>query len=152
LEAKIVIAEDWHLCCVAADCRQSDREELHAMAGVDPYTAIQMGRDGGDTWAGLIDGVPVCVFGVVPVGGMHIDMGRPWMVATEGIEKNAIAFLRRNKNWIRGMMGRYHHLINYVDARNTKAVQWLRWLGFQIHEAEPCGTYGLPFHKFEMRG
>jgi len=45
----------------------------------------------------------------------------------------------------------YSHLENWVDARNTKAINWLRWLGFTVHDPVPFGVAGLPFHRFDMR-
>ena len=43
-------------------------------------------------------------------------------------------------------------LINYTDARYTKALRWLRWLGFHMHEAVPYGVNGELFHPMTLRG
>ena len=42
-------------------------------------------------------------------------------------------------------------LLNFVDNRNIKAQNWLRWLGFTLEEPEPHGVAGLPFRRFWMR-
>ena len=49
------------------------------------------------------------------------------------------------------MLATYPLLRNYVDERNTMAIRWLEWLGFEILPVEPFGVEGLPFHPFEMR-
>ena len=48
------------------------------------------------------------------------------------------------------MLKTYRVLTNYADARNTTAIRWLRWLGFNILPAIPFGLDGLPFHPFEL--
>jgi len=61
-------------------------------------------------------------------------------------------FLRRNRNWIDANMKIYDKLENYVDARNTKAINWLKWLGFQFaDETVPYGMLKMPFYKFWLK-
>jgi len=153
LETKIVTVEQWHIRHVADNCRKTDKAELFALALIDPYNAIKDGVETSETsWTGLINNVPVCIFGVCPVGGLFGNMGRPWMIGTDLIDQHAITFLRRNKKFVKMMLNQYGYLSNYVDCRNTKAIQWLRWLGFSFNEPEPMGPFMLPFMRFEMRG
>jgi len=30
------------------------------------------------------------------------------------------------------------------------SIAWLRWLGFEVKDAEPYGWLGMPFHRFQM--
>ena len=46
------------------------------------------------------------------------------------------------------MVMHYRLLQNHVDARNTEAVRWLGWLGFEMDPALPFGPDQLPFHRF----
>jgi hypothetical protein len=39
-------------------------------------------------------------------------------------------------------------VVNYVDARNVRAVKWFKWLGFEVSEPEPFGLNGELFHRF----
>ena len=41
-------------------------------------------------------------------------------------------------------------MFNYVDARHTDAIRWLKWLGFEFDEAAPYGPFDLPFYRFTM--
>jgi len=92
----------------------------------------------------------VCIFGVAPASLLG-SVGVPWMIGTQEIDSHAKAFLRRNKAYVERMSELYNYLVNFVDARNTRAIGWLKWLGFTILEAQPHGPDGLPFHRFEMR-
>jgi hypothetical protein len=49
------------------------------------------------------------------------------------------------------MLKAFPHLVNFVHAKNTTSVRWLRRLGFTLHEAVPYGALGEPFHPFELR-
>lgn len=151
MRVDIVPVEGWHIEYVAEHCRQDDRNELMAIAGIQPLSAIWLGiENGGLSWSGLIDGVPVAVFGACPVGGMFPDMARPWLVGTDLIDLHPIAFLRKNKPYIKKMLKAYSYLVNYVDCRNVKAIEWLKWCGFKFSNPEPFGIYQLPFMRFEM--
>lgn len=149
--AEVVKVEQWHVDHVATHARKADRKELMAAGNMTPLEAIIAGLAiGGIAWAGVINGVPCCIFGVCPVGGMFTNMGRPWMVGTDLIDRCAVAFLRRNKRFILAMLDQYSYLVNYVDVRNVKAIQWLDWLGFKFSQPAPYGVHSLPFMRFEM--
>jgi hypothetical protein len=78
-------------------------------------------------------------------------VGVPWLIGTDLIEAHAKPFLRRNRKMVGVMRARYPHLANYVDVRNTKARQWLEWLGFTLREPVPHGPYQMLFHPFDMK-
>lgn len=136
---------------IACYAREADVRELWACAKTTPLAAMVKGmRVSPDAWTWLVDGVPVCMFGVAPysiLGGG----GCPWLIGTHEIDSHAWLFLRNSKDGILGLLAQWDHLHNWVDARNTKAIKWLKFLGFTIHPAEPYGPFGLPFHHFEMR-
>jgi hypothetical protein len=98
----------------------------------------------------MADGRVVCMFGVAPVNLLG-DTGVPWLLGSDDIERHAVTFLRGSKRYIAEMSRDYRLLTNYVDARNTLSIRWLKWLRFDILAAEPYGPFGLPFHRFELR-
>lgn len=108
-----------------------------------------LGMKVGDARVGCIDGVPVCMWGIKQDSFIG-KVGVPWMVGTHALDQHAMRFLRRNHLFIRRAMSEYDRLVNYVDSRNVRAIGWLMWLGFKIHDAEPHGPLKLPFHKFTM--
>lgn len=91
----------------------------------------------------------ICIFGVVPLS-IVTGRGMPWLLGTDEMERHPGAVMRISSRYIRGMAATFSHLSNHVDARNTRSVKWLRRLGFTVHEPEPFGPYGAPFHRFEM--
>jgi hypothetical protein len=126
--------------------RQADVEEIWASAGLSPAFAVAYSiAHSKDSWAVLLNGKPVAVFGV---GEISAALGVPWLVATDEIERHPVRFYRTSKAVIVRMKERYAHLVNWVDARNTLSIRWLKWSGFTVEEPEPWGTYGMMFHKF----
>jgi hypothetical protein len=150
-EYVIVPATPDHARDLAPHMRFDDRREIWAASRATPLRALMSSlRESAWAFTGLVDGVPVCMFGVVQVGlfGPH---GVPWLLASPEMEQHAIAFLRRNRAVVAKMSSEYDRLVNYVDARNTTSIKWLRWLKFDIMSTVPYGPFGLPFHRFEMR-
>lgn len=142
MAVEIVRSQPEHL--QAMEIRPEDKAEFWAAAKVDPKDALRASL--GDAWACLVDGEPVAVFGVTPpalLGGAAM----PWLVGS--VNLNPRLLVKPARAILAGWD--YERLENWVDARNTKAIRWLRWLGFTIHPAEPYGVMGLPFHRFERR-
>lgn len=147
----IIPATHDHIAAIGKMVRAADRDELRASTNHSPEEAMEAGLAYSDqAMTGLIDGVPVCMWGVVRES-LVMNMGVPWMVATSLLDKNAATFLRHCKGPVLAMLGDYDTLINHVDARNVKAIRWLKWLGFKV-EREPVeyGVEKLPFHRFSM--
>lgn len=151
IEIRAARAEDG--AYVAAHLRRSDRDELAATAPIAGPTAIarSIRAAGPQARAGLIDGVPACVFGVSALSVLS-DVGAPWLVGTAALERHAVPFLRRNRGFIAQWRGLYARLENMVDARHTVSVRWLGWLGFTLDPPFAWGHAGLLFHRFWMPG
>lgn len=148
---EIIPAEIEHVEAMIPNARQADVDEVYASSGL-PFGAalVKSFRMSTHVWAGLVDGEVACIFGVAPYN-MLDRKGAPWMLGTPLVEKHAMAFLRRNRWYVRIMLEMYNHLQNYVDARNTAAIGWLRWLGFTFDEPTPYGKFSMPFMRFEMK-
>lgn len=132
---------------LGARMRLRDREEVWASGLLPPLEAALLSLElSTRAWTGSVDGTLVTMWGVCPGPGR---IGIPWMLATDDLERHQRAFLRRNRAYIALMLERYDTLVNWVDARNTTSINWLRWLGFRLDPAAPFGALGLPFHRFE---
>lgn len=148
----IVPATQDHVAQMLPNVRQADRDEVMASSGQRVEEILgRCVRRAEMAWSGMVDDEVACIFGVEGASLLS-ETGYPWMIGTDLIERHAKPFLRRNRKMVGVMLERYPYLINYVDARNTKAIEWLRWLGFAILPAEPYGYARLPFHPFEMKG
>jgi hypothetical protein len=106
-----------------------------------------------DTRVCLLDGTPVAIFGMVEDLTWNLDerAGVLWMVGTDDIYDNADLFHEHTEAWLSYYRSRYQRITNWVDARNTAAVDWIRSVGFTVHPAVPHGVAGEPFHFFEWR-
>lgn len=150
MKPEIVAAEQYHIPRILAGIREADRDELFALYRQTPAEVLGASfRLSQMAWTGLVDGVPVCMFGVVKVDG---DVGRPWMIGTADLDRYAMIFLRRCREQVEAMQRSFTHLENFVDVRNQKAIDWLRWLGFSFSEPEPMGPFSLPFYRFVREG
>lgn len=148
---EVVKAEPWHYEFVAAFMREDDVAEVWASSHRSPEEALKLSalasRD--TARAGLVDGIPACVFGVGQATILSLK-GSPWLLGTDELPKHARAFLRMSKAYVERIRQEYHLLENYVDARNKHAIRWLKWLGFEFEEAKPFGPDRVPFHRFFM--
>jgi hypothetical protein len=140
-----------HVKDVAMNLRKSDFDEVYAVTGENPYHAVI------DDWLTSIrrwivinkENKAVAVLGVRPLT-MFSDIGVPWFLGTNGLEKMKLFFLKHSKQIIEEMGFCFKILFSYVDSRYTKAVKWLEWCGFTIEEAKPFGILKVPFHRFYM--
>lgn len=150
MKASIVEARIAHIPDIAARVRPEDEAELWAFGCLNPTHVMLYSLNLSEfACTGFVDDKAVCMFGVVRssyLGGS----GRPWMVGTYLLDKHAHVFLKRCKKQIEEMLVRFDRLENFIDARNTKAIAWLKWLGFQFGEPQPMGPFNLPFIKFTM--
>lgn len=110
--------------------------------------SVEESRQGGMAGLFLDDGQPVALFGVAP----RMDVGIPWLVGTDAINRHQKTFLRETRFWVDQWRQQHSILMNHVDARYTGAIRWLSWLGFTIGAPQPHGLDGAMFCRFEMKG
>ena len=140
-----------HALELAENMRDADRKEAWAAAHYTPEQAVLFSLDASrDATTGLADGRVVCMFGA-GAAAIISTTGIPWLLTTDLVKKHAKPFLRRNKKVVKEMLVAYPLLRNYVDERNTVAIKWLQWLGFEVLPPVSFGAEGFPFHPFEMR-
>ena len=150
-EYAIVPATMAHAEELAANMRKADVAEIWAAGRHKPLEALKLSLVvSRDPKAGLVDGRVVCMFGIAAPTLMSFT-GVPWLLGSEELARHWRYFLRANIPVVARMREEYDVLANYVDARNKTAIRWLKWLGFDIKEAQPYGPDGLPFHRFEMK-
>ena len=100
---------------------------------------------------GLIDGVPICVAGVIARTALSTE-AHPWMVAAAEVEKPEFRrrFLEHSRDALDDLTKGYSHLWGVVHKQNKMAIRWLRWMGFQISKETFLVNEGV-FHRFDMR-
>lgn len=145
----IVPAMQSHVGPIAANVRPADRAELWAGFRATPVDCMRAGLRHHARTA-LIDGVPVCMFGVVPYSILQ-RQGVPWMVATSALDSLSASkdLLRHSRAEFATMRRGFTLLFNAVDDRNEAAKRWLRWLGFDLDEPFAHGPDGVSFRMFQ---
>ncbi len=91
--------------------------------------------------------IPVAMFGVVP---LTKTIGIPWMVATDELTLHKRFFVQHAPEYIKQMMYFYPDgLINYIDARNTVHIAYIKHFGFEVTGfMADYGHAKLPFYRF----
>ena len=124
---------------------------MEAAAGSVEWALVESVKASVVLYAVDINGELACLFGCAPINGMLGLRAAPWLLGTDVLDRHPSALMRHTAPYLAQMQRRYPHLLNYVDARNTRSIRWLKRLGFVIHPARPFGVAQLPFHYFEMR-
>lgn len=143
-----------HARHIDAHARPDDRRELDAAYGRTPFQAIMKSKElSSFSQTGLADGVPAIIWGVSR-GGVIPNYGIPWLVCSDLLDRDdvAIRFLRMCREPLVAFLAEYDILLNYVDVRNTRAIRWLKFMGFTVEEdnPQPYGVKQLPFYRFKM--
>ncbi len=147
---QVVPATEAHAEEMALVMRQADVDEVWAASHYEPLEALLASlRVSPDPWTGLADDRVVCMYGVGQLTLLS-DWGSPWLLTSQELPDHARAFLRRNKLYLAEIRSKYRLLLNFVDARNTMSIRWLKWLGFDIAPTQSLGPENLPFHPFKM--
>lgn len=130
---------------IVADIREADDIEMRLL-GTDPEAALREGlRVSRWSRTGLVDGVPVCMFGVLCENYL-LGRGVPWMLSAKGLERIKKRFIRDCRGVVDEMRALHPALGNIVHAENRRAIQWLKWLGFGFYgEIELNGAKFLIF-------
>lgn len=151
MRAEIVPATAAHVEALAARPRQADIDELWAQAKSTPRSALEYGLAKSTlVFTGLVDGVPLLMFGVVPYN-ILAGYGNAWMVGSADLDaslRHQKALLLRSRDGLAALHRQFPLLFNSVDDRNDAAKRWLAWLGFTLMDPVPLGHEKRPFRPF----
>lgn len=134
---------------VGTNLRESDRLEVLASCGSSPLEAVVTSfKTSLKSWCVVDAGRPVFIFGLA-LWPDDTNVGIPWMLATDHIEKCPRAYSRKGLEFVNEMQSMFPVLTNCTDERNTKIRRWLGWMGFK--ELQVIHEYGVgkkPFVQF----
>lgn len=148
---EIVPATREHAEFIAANPRPADVAEVWAQDRTHPLDVMLKGlKVSPHVQTGMVDGEPIGMFGVTPLSLIR-GIGLPWMMASAraDILQARKALLRESREVVGAWRVQYKYLANVVDDRNTRAKQWLEWLGFELAETYLIGPDQLPFRMFK---
>ena len=132
---------------LAPRLRQSDKEEILAGIGRTPYHALLIGYYECAIVFTIVNpkNEPVGIFGVADC---EDGTGTIWLLATDGLAKIQIAFLKECRKVVNVLNKKYKILWNFVDCRNQLHIKWLKWCGFQFINKTNYGVLNKPFYEF----
>ena len=130
---------------LATRLRQEDIDECKASANVKPLDALTMGVQHSHLPFAVYNNKhnPVMIMGVIPQGK---NLGMVWLLSSPEINNMSLTFLRHCKEVLKCYNSTFPILYNYIDARNTLHLKWLKWLGFQFIKVHQ--NFGYEQRKF----
>ena len=147
---EIVATTEEHVIELAQSMRFEDEAECWAAQHLEPYDAIKMSLMYTNyPKTGLVDGRVMAIWGVGKVTQLS-EKGIPWMLTSKLVDEHSRTFLRLSRTLLNEIKQEADVFDNVVDARNTRSISWLKWLGFTIHDPTPYGPDNMPFHRFTM--
>lgn len=132
--------------------READVEEIYATGYSDPNQALFESWNASRLrWTVIWKRNPIALFGVVP-DWRQKHRGIVWMLGTDQVEEIKVSMVRLGKVFIKRMLEEYPVLCNLVYEHNTKAIRWLKHMGFTVNR-EPSDAFssGKKFYYFEIR-
>jgi len=149
LHTRIAVKTD--IPFLADRLRKADREEVKASGGLSPRAALQRGWAHSEIARTIRtdnSGKPVAIYGVVRID-QELPSGGVWLLGTDDLTSYGMPFARRCGEHIEMLQESYPVLFNYVDARNSLHIRWLKWSGFRFIRRHECfGHEKRPFYEF----
>lgn len=147
LKPHLRVATEQDCIYLSKNLRKEDYQEIKAVSGLSPLVSLIIGLKISDVPLVICDenNKPVAMLGVVPQG----LFGVIWMVGTEELKKISLSFIKNCKGVCKVLQKNYQLLCNFVDARNTLHINWLKWMGFTfINKHQRYGVERRLFYEF----
>ena len=129
--------------------READVLEVAGLGQTPEQAITQSFYDSDMVWLAYFEGRPAALIGVGRVSVMG-NQGTPWFLTSNVMNEWGAkrALLKYSPVFIQDFLDNYDILVNYVDAKYTKALTWLKWLGFTIDDnPEPSPITGAMFYR-----
>jgi GNAT superfamily N-acetyltransferase len=128
---------------IADHLREIDALEVSEAYGMPARDVVRESAQSLKAEVAIVDGLPAVLF------GLHVGThyAAPWLIATDAIKylsRQTIA--EESLNRVQAWINDYGYLHNRVHKDNHTSIEWLRWLGFTIDDAE----HGGQFYNFWM--
>ena len=118
---------------LAPKLRKEDKEEIKANANIKPIDALIQGFHLSEVPVSIFNDKEeiVCMLGCCPTN-IH-SAAIVWLLASDDLKKDIpLRFLRHSRGVVEIFQKRYPVLYNFIDARNTLHIKWLKWCGFHF--------------------
>lgn len=92
-------------------------------------------------WAGYVDGLVVCVWGLMPPT-LVSDDAYLWLYVIEPVKEYQFVFIRHSQRFIEEALKMFKTIIGDCEVEAAKSIRWIKWLGGVF--GEPNGNL-IPF-------
>ena len=136
---------------IAKNLTPEDREEVVAATGIDPEVVLPASiTPTREVYVAGLEhtGTPAILFGCDPVVGDE-EAGVIWLLTTPEVYDFPVETAWHMKKFYDAYAERYPLLMNFIDERNKRHLQIIKWFGFKpIRRIEKFGPKSLPFIQF----
>jgi hypothetical protein len=126
---------------------EDDRKEI-LIQGVEVEWAIRHSVEASEEVLAIFaDEVLACFVGITVEDGL-VPSATPWLLGTKTMQAYPKKVLYYSKWLVRKWSKVHPFMVNYVDARHERAINWLKHLGADFEEIPEYGPYKKPFFRF----
>lgn len=136
-----------HIKFLVANISKDDEREVLGL-GVTVDWAVRHSLEvAKEAYCILWNGQPVTILGVGQLDPFQEEHS-PWLLATDELPQHPVKVMRYSFIFLKRWLSRYGKLMNHVDARHTRAIEWLSALGAKLELEQEHGPYRRPYYKF----
>lgn len=149
---RVTCPDDKAIETLAANMRQSDRDEMEAMGHTDALEVVRRSvqcSDANFSWAAYSGDKLLFIAGCSRFKDAP-GVGVPWLLGTDELKHFTKTLTQVCKIEIKNMLNRYAVLMNVIDVRNVMTIRWLQSLGFEFKETLEINP-GFPIIRFEVK-
>lgn len=136
---------------LAPRLRSEDISEIRAATGHTPVQALLTGVLAG-TECYTIEGSeaqPIGMFGICHSPELGPGQASIWMLGSPDLVTIKLELFERCESFLQDFLTKFPLLWNYVDARNTTHLKWIKRCGFTFLKLHPTFGYEQrPFYEF----
>lgn len=137
---------------LAPRLRDCDKQEIYALNGKSPERVVPLAFEVSRRCSIIRnrDEEPIAIYGVADNPSLNeTNIGHPWLLATDGLVRERIAFLRAAQyTLLPRLQEGYDILSGLVWNANKLHLRWLAWMGFRIAAPHRAGPFGALFNQF----
>lgn len=115
---------------------------LSMLPAIDQETMHRAIMNSTRVWAGAVDDQLVAMWGLIPPTLLS-DTAYLWLFTTDHLRDHVFIFIRHSQRAVKAMLAEYPTIVGHTKINNTRAIQWLRWLGAEF--GDPINNDVRPF-------
>lgn len=116
-------------------------EEIEALSGVEPDICLAALWDNSIEKITVLDKEqPICLFGVMPPNNL-------WLFFAD-VTELPVSFFKESRRMVKRIRELYPDIEGWIYSKNIFALQWSKWVGWNIDEPIPYGKEGKLFYRF----